>query len=171
MSRFLGRTSVVLYAVVVSSLLNGCGSNLYQMAPVRGRVICQGKPATGGVVIFQPIDDPEKTGRPGGYPGSASSGSVGEDGTFTLTSIDGKSGNGALLGPHRLIFQAPPTTRPPITADDRAILSPQELKALEEDIARRPIYPPLPCSVSSIAPGEVEVKPGDNYFEFTLSPK
>ena len=33
-----------------------------------------------------------------------------------------------------------------------------------------PIYPPLPCS-NKIEPGEVEVKPGDNLFEFTLPPK
>lgn len=170
MSRLLGPVNIALCAALAAGLLSGCGSNPYQQAPVRGRVTCQGKPATGGIVIFQPIDAPEKTGRPAGHPGSASSGTVGEDGAFTLTSKDGKSGRGALVGPHRIIFQMPPTTRPPITADDRAVLSPEELKALQEELARRPVYPPLPCS-EKITPGEVEVKPGSNEFEFTLPPK
>jgi hypothetical protein len=148
----------------------GCGSNAYQQAAVRGRVMCQGKPAAGGVVIFQPLDAPERTGRSAGHPGSASSGTVGEDGTFTLKSKDGKSGDGALVGPHRVLFQLPPTKRPPITADDRSVLTPEELKALEQDIARRPIYPRLPCS-ERITPGEVEVRPGKNEFELTLQPK
>lgn len=170
MSRSLGQASIALCAVLVGILLSGCGSNAYQLAPVRGRVTCQGKPATGGVVIFQPIDAPGQTGRPAGHSGSASSGTVGADGTFTLKSMDGKSGDGALIGLHRILFQPPPTKRPPITADDRSVLSPAELKALEEDIARRPIYPPLPCS-EKITPGEVEVKPGANEFEFTLQRK
>lgn len=170
MSRFLGGMCLTLSAALAGSLLSGCGSNLYQQAPVRGRVTCQGKPATGGVVVFQPLDAPGKTGRPAGHPGSASSGTVGADGTFTLTSLDGKSGAGALLGPHQVIFQPPPTTRPPITADDRSVLSPQELKALQEDIARRPIFPPLPCG-TNLMPGEVEVQAGDNEFVFTLKPK
>ncbi|MCI0457606.1 MAG: hypothetical protein L0Z62_11600 [Gemmataceae bacterium] len=170
MSRFLGRMRRALGAALVGSLLSGCGSNLYQRAPVHGRVTCQGKPATGAVVVFQPLDAPAKTGRPAGHPGSASSGTVGADGTFTLTAMDGKSGDGALLGPHQVIFQPPPTQRPPITADDRSVLSPQELKALQEDIARRPIYPPLPCT-DNITPGEVDVQRGENTFEFTLQRK
>jgi hypothetical protein len=163
------RTVVIALGAAAAGVL-GCGSNAYQLAPVHGRVTCQGKPATGGVVIFQPLDAPERTGRPAGHPGSASSGTIGEDGTFTLKSKDGKSGDGALVGPHRILFQLPPTKRPPITADDRSVLSPEELKALERDIARRPIYPPLPCG-EKITPGEVEVKLGKNEFEFTLQPK
>jgi hypothetical protein len=169
MSRFLGRLRIALCVALAGSLLSGC-SNPYQRAPVRGRVTCQGKPATGGVVIFQPLDAPGKTGRPAGHPGGASSGTVGPDGSFTLTALDGKSGAGALLGPHQVLFEMPPTKRPPITADDRLVLSPAELKALQEDIARRPIYPPLPCS-ANITPGEVDVKPGQNEFVFTLPPK
>jgi hypothetical protein len=160
---------IALCVAMVGSLFSGCG-NPYQMAPVRGRMTCNGKPATGGVVIFQPMDAPEKTGRKPGHPGSASSGTIGEDGTFTLTSVDGKSGAGALLGPHRIIFQPPPTRRPTIPAEERALMSPEEIKEVAETIRRMPIYPPLPCSTNA-TPGEVEVKPGGNEFEFTLRPK
>jgi hypothetical protein len=170
MSKSPTRICLALCLALAGGLISGCGSGPYQMAPVRGRVTCQGKPTTGAVVIFQPIDAPDKTGRPAGYTGSASSGKVGPDGTFTLTSIDGKSGEGALLGPHRVIFQPPPTKRPTLSADDRAAMSPEEIREAEEFNRRLPVYPPLPCSVN-IKPGEVEVKRGDNNFEFTLPPK
>jgi hypothetical protein len=170
MSKSLGRVTVALGTATFGVLLGGCGSNAYQMAPVRGRITCQGKPAAGGVVTFMPINAPEKTGRPAGFTGAASKGTVEADGTFTLTSMDGKSGPGALVGPHRVLFQAPPTRRPTIPADDRAAMSPEEIKAAEEANSRLPVYPPLPCSTNP-SPGEVEVKPGDNEFEFTLQPK
>jgi hypothetical protein len=170
MSRYPVRIGFALCTVMCSSLLNGCGSNLYQLAPVRGRVTCQGKPATGGMVVFQPIDAPDKTGRPAGHSGSASSGTVGEDGTFILTSMDGKAGAGALVGPHQVLFRPPPTKRPTLPADDRATMSPEEIKAAEEVNRRMPVYPPLPCS-ANLSPSDVEVKPGQNEFVFTLQPK
>ncbi|HXG12132.1 MAG TPA: hypothetical protein VNK04_20425 [Gemmataceae bacterium] len=170
MVKLLGRVSIGLWLALVSGLVSGCGANPYRMAPVRGRVTCNGKPATGGVIKFLPIDAPEKTGRKPGHTGHPSSGTVGEDGSFTLTSMDGKSGPGALIGPHKVVFEAPPTRRPTLSADDRSVMSPEEIKAAEAELARRPVYPPLPCS-TTITPGEVEVKPGDNYFEFTLQPK
>lgn len=170
MLKYLGRIGLALCAALSSSLVSGCGSNPYHLAPVRGRVTCQGKPATGGMVLFQPLDAPDKTGRPAGHSGSASSGTVGEDGTFTLTSMDGKSGTGALIGPHQVLFRPPPTKRPTLHADDRATMSPEEIKAAEEINRRMPVYPPLPCS-AHLAPGEIEVKPGQNEFVFTLQPK
>jgi hypothetical protein len=170
MSKSLGRVTIAVGVAALSGLLTGCGSNAYQLAPVRGRVTCQGKPAVGGVVTFMPINSPERTGRPAGYTGVASKGTVGADGTFTLTSLDGKSGAGALVGPHRVLFQPPPTRRPTLSADDRAAMSPEEIRAAEEANSRLPVYPPLPCGTDP-TPGEVEVKPGDNEFTFTLQPK
>src|SRR4051794_40604635 len=80
----------------------GCRSP-YAAAPVSGTVMtCEGKPAEGGVVTFTPLDDPGRTGRPAGHAGWASSGTVGPDGRFTLTALDGRSGDGALIGPHRV---------------------------------------------------------------------
>jgi hypothetical protein len=41
---------------------------------------------------------------------------------------------------------------------------------VEEDFKRRPVYPPLPCSVNP-SPDKVVVKAGSNEFEFTLQSK
>jgi hypothetical protein len=49
-------------------------------------------------------------------------------------------------------------------------MSPEEIKKAEEMNRNMPVYPPLPCG-DAVTPGEVEVKPGDNVFEFTLGPK
>jgi hypothetical protein len=177
---FRGRLCWGLWVVLIGGQILGCGGNPYRLATVRGRVTCQGKPATGGEVVFQPIDAPEKTGRASGQSGRPSRGTVEADGTFTLTCdliADGKPGEsapGALLGPHRVVFKMPRTTRPTMDADTRLVLSgPEhkaELKAAEEALTRVPVYAPLPCS-DKITPGEVEVKAGKNEFEFTLQPK
>ena len=53
MSRFPPRVSLALAAALLGCLPGGCGSNAYRMAPVRGRVTCQGKPAAGAIVILQ----------------------------------------------------------------------------------------------------------------------
>jgi hypothetical protein len=166
MSRHVAKMSAMC---LTAALVAGC-SNAYERAPVRGSVMCDGKPTTGAVILFQPLDVPEKTGRPPGHPGGASTGTVGEDGTFTLVALDGTSGEGALIGPHQVIFQPPPTTRPKLSADDRSSLTPEEIKHWEEEYSRRPVYPKLPCS-NNVTPAEVEVKLGENQFEFTLQSK
>jgi hypothetical protein len=176
MAGFQGRVCRGLWVVLIGGQMMGCSGNAYRMATVRGRVTCHGKPAVGGEVVFQPIDAPERTGRPKGQSGRPSRGTVGEDGTFTLTCdqvADGKPGEqapGALVGPHRVLFKMPRTTRPALDADTKYVLSGAELKAEEERLAHLPVYPPLPCG-DKITPGEVEVKPGENNFEFTLQPK
>ncbi len=149
--------------------LGGC-ENKYGMAPVTGKVTCNGQPVVGGLITFQPIDAPEKTGRPAGQAGIASSATIGEDGTFTLASIDSKLGAGAVIGPHQVIFLLPPTTRPQLKPDEREVLPPDEIKQIEADFAKQRVYPPCPCS-AAIQPGEVEVKAGNNEFEFKLPPK
>jgi hypothetical protein len=151
-----------------AGLLAGCRGDAYQMTPVTGRVTCQGQPVEGGIITFQPLDAPEKTGRPAGQAGVGSSGTVEADGSFTLTSVDPKLGAGALIGPHSVVFRLPPTRRPTITPDERAAMSPEEIKVAEEINSKMPVFPPCPCS-ADISPGEVEVKRGENDFSFTLS--
>jgi hypothetical protein len=72
------------------------------------------------------------------------------------------------------MFNMPRTKPATLDADTRIVLAgPEhaaELKAAEEAVARVPVYAPLPCS-NKISPAEVEVKPGENEFEFTLQPK
>jgi hypothetical protein len=164
MLRSFGR----LWLVAAVLIACGCSSDPYRLVPVRGLVTtCENKPATGGIVTFTPIDAPKETGRPGGNPGQISMGTVGEDGTFTLTYTNGAPSSGAVTGPHRVTFQMPPTQRPKIDADTIAGSTPETLAEIEKDFASRPIYPPVPCS-PDITPGEVTVVAGDNMFEFTL---
>src|SRR5262249_14138377 len=92
--------------VSISTLLaasaSGCGSGAYELAPVRGRVTtCEGKPAVGGVVTFQPIDDPAATNRKQGNPGRPARGTVEADGTFTLKTIGIDEKPGAVTGRHQ----------------------------------------------------------------------
>jgi hypothetical protein len=152
-------------------MLAGCRGGAYQMAEVRGKVTtCEGKPAAGGEVIFYPVDAPGQTGRPGGNPGREAHGTVDEDGTFTLTTIGISPTPGAVTGPHKVEFKMPPTRRPTLSADDKASMTPDEIKKVEAELASRPVYAPLPCS-DQIQPAEVTVKTGTNDFEFTLPPK
>ena len=161
----------LLVAALLAVSLAGCGNNLYKLVEIRGKVTtCEGKPAVGGKVVFYPIDDPAASGRPAGNPGRQAYGVVGEDGTFKLTTIGIPEAPGVVTGRHKVAFEMPPTRRPTLSADDRAAMTPEEIKKNEADFASRPVYPPLPCS-DQIDPGEVTVKgPGDQ-FEFKLPPK
>jgi hypothetical protein len=150
-------------------LLGGCGGDPYQTAEVTGHVLCNGKPAVGGVVTFEPLDAPDKTGRPQGAPGRMSSGTVGEDGSFSVRLLPG-GGNpaveGAMIGPHRVSFILPNTRPVEISPEDRA-LPPEHLAIVKEQMAEIGVYQPLDCG-ATITPSEVEVLPDGNEFEFTL---
>lgn len=147
----------------------GCGTDLYPKATVTGRVMCGDKPAWGGVVTFQPVDAPEKTGRPKGEPGGVSRGQVQEDGSFRLTyEARGMHAaeDGAVTGPHRVVFIPPQST--PWEWNPQDDWLPEEEKAkLKEELAKRPVYPKLDCG-AELTPAAVEVKSGSNEFEFTL---
>lgn len=158
----------VLGGIVLS--VWGCGSNLYELAEVTGKVTCNGAPALGGWVIFEPIDAPEKTGRPPGEPGGVSRGIVKEDGSFTMT-MDAKGSYearpGALVGPCRVSFMPPRTE--PVRWDPQDDWLPEEDKQkLKEQLASYEVFEPLECG-TIITPSEVEVTDGENEFEFTLS--
>lgn len=166
--------AVKCLAVGLAISLGGCGGGLYQLAQVRGTVMtCEGKPATGGTVIFYPVDDPAATGRPAGQPGREARGVVGADGSFTLTTIGVQSTPeqpGAVTGKHKVAFEMPPTKRPTLSAADKENMTPDEIKKNEAELAARPVYPPLPCS-DQITPAEVTVERSGNNFEFNLPPK
>jgi hypothetical protein len=157
--------------LLAASLSTGCSGNLYPLAEVHGRVTtCEGKPAAGGTVVFYPVDAPEQTKRPKGNPGREARGTVNEDGTFTLTTIGISPQPGAVTGPHRVAFEMPSTRRPALLPEERAAMTPDEVKKVEADFASRPVYAAIPCS-DQIEPKEVTVKPGKNEFDFKLPPK
>jgi hypothetical protein len=144
---------------------------MYKKAVVTGKVMCGDKPAYGGVVTFQPVDDPDKTGRPSGNPGGVSRGLVDQDGTFRLTYEargSDKEMDGAVIGPHRVTFILPMTEPQKWSSQDDWL--PEEEKAkLKEELANKPVYPKLACG-SEITPAEVEVQAGTNEFTFQLQP-
>jgi hypothetical protein len=158
-------------AVLLSIMLAGCKADPYKLVPVTGKVTsCEGKPAAGGVIVFAPIDAPDKTGRKAGNPGREARGEVGADGTFTLTTIGIPPKPGAVAGPHRITFEMPTGIRPTLAPGDKANMTPDEIKKIEAEFAARVVFPPLPCS-DKIQPEEVDIKADSNNFEFKLPPK
>src|SRR3954469_1710195 len=165
------RVTVLFVAVSVVCGATGCRPDHYPLVEVRGRVTtCEGKPAAGGTVVFYPVDDPEATGRRKGNPGREARGTIADDGTFYLTTIGIQPVRGAVTGKHQVTFEMPPTRRPTLPADERANMSPDEIKKIEADFASRSVYAAIPCS-DKIDPGEVTVKPSDSHFEFKLLPR
>src|SRR4029079_4816660 len=152
-------------AVLLSIMLAGCKADPYKLVRVTGKVTsCEGKPAAGGVIVFAPIDAPDKTGRKAGNPGREARGEVGADGTFTLTTIGIPPKPGAVAGPHRITFEMPTGRRPALSAEDKSNMTPDEIKKIEAEFASRVVHPQLPCS-DKIQPGEVTVKADSNHFE------
>lgn len=151
------------------SVIYGCGADQYPKAVVTGKVMCGDKPAWGGVITFSPVDAPEQTGRPAGNPGGVSRATVQEDGSFRLEYEQrgaSEPEDGAVIGPHRVTFILPMSETPKLTAEDletSAEMQAQQRAYLES----LPTYPKLACS-SEITPSEVEVKEGDNAFDFSL---
>jgi hypothetical protein len=74
-------------------LLPGCGSP--SVAPVRGRVTCNGQPVADAAIIFSPRPKNE-TDRESG---KAAAAATDADGWFVLSTY--KVGDGALVGKHR----------------------------------------------------------------------
>jgi hypothetical protein len=160
---------LALVAAVV--VLPGCGQDEYLLLDVVGRVTtCDGKPATGGTIIFSPIDDPDLTGRPKGMPGREARGVVAEDGTFHLVTTGKTHEPGVVNGRHSVSFEMPPTKRPVLTPGDKQALGPEGTAQREQEIAAMPVYPPLPCS-NLLEPNEVTISSVDDKPEFQLKKK
>src|SRR5262249_37913654 len=85
----------VLFLVVVAgaAFLAGCEPTL---APVKGRVTCNGKPVAEAQITFDPV--PKNEGdRDAGKPGTGFTDAAGNDRLTTF-----HAGDGALVGPHRV---------------------------------------------------------------------
>ncbi|MCA9068260.1 MAG: hypothetical protein KDA84_05020 [Planctomycetaceae bacterium] len=81
--------------------LVGCGgSEEFPTTPVSGKVTHNGQPVKGGSVTLMPVAKAE--GKSAGKPAT---GSVGDDGTFTLTTYKDK--DGAVVGKHRVSYSPP----------------------------------------------------------------
>lgn len=88
------RMQLKIGLTVVAGLLCGCGGGSEQLtvAPVSGKVLCNGEPVTEGLVLFSPVNSAEVKNKPG----KAGSGDIQPDGTFVITTY--ASGDGAVIG-------------------------------------------------------------------------
>jgi hypothetical protein len=163
---------LLLSLLICLAAFPGCRRDPYTPVEVTGKIMtCEGKPAAGGNVVFYPIDDPAASGRKAGNPGREARGTVGEDGTFSLNSIGIPPTPGAVTGRHKVGFEMPSTRRATLSAEDKANMTPDEIKQNEAELASRPVYSSIPCS-DQPDPGEVTVTAkGPNFFEFKLKPK
>lgn len=124
-----------LSALACLLLLTGCGEKRPPVAPVSGRVLYRGQPVPVGTSIgFAPIGTGENTATPG-KPASAY---VTEGGHYQLSTFG--SGDGALVGSHRVSLSAPGDSD-------------------------EPGYQPLPGKLTNDV---VEVKPGSNTIDLVL---
>ena len=102
----------MLVVTVALVLFTGCGSGKPDTASVEGTIRLHGELVTTGRVTFYP-----EQGRP-------STGRIGDDGTYTLTTFD--DGDGALLGKHRVTIRS-------TSVDVKMVDMP---KSIQEEVAR-----------------------------------
>ncbi len=88
------------------STTSGPAADVRKTAPVQGKVTLNDKPVSGGVVTFSPIVE----GAGAAHAGKAASGEIKEDGTYTLTTY--KTGDGAILGSHKVSVGAVDPAKP-----------------------------------------------------------
>lgn len=89
----LSRLTLTLFAICLTLV---CGCSNQSMAPVKGRVMFNGKPVKAAAVTFSPTGTPGQleTGKPG-------TGFTDDEGYFELSTF--KSYDGALIGPHSVL--------------------------------------------------------------------
>jgi hypothetical protein len=128
----------------------GCGSGERKegLAPVTGRITYDGQLVPAGQIYFYPVDGKR-----------SSSGTIDADGKYALTSY--KSGDGALIGKHRVVIDATQPVGPLPNPD-----SPEAFKAA-------PLKPPeriLPAQYYNQAttPLEAEVEDEENVIDFNI---
>lgn len=91
------KLTVALIATVTLALV-GCGSTDFSIAPVSGKVTCDGKPVSGIRVVFTPKPNVDNTD-----PGPWSTAVTNDQGEFTLATRYDKPG--AAIGKHTVDFE------------------------------------------------------------------
>jgi hypothetical protein len=95
----------LLVAIAVLTLESGCGGPA--MAPVRGRLLCKGKPVADAAIIVSPM-----AANPGDREsGKAASAGTDAEGRFVLSTF--KQGDGAIVGKHRFAISLDENARLP----------------------------------------------------------
>jgi hypothetical protein len=109
-------------AVLTMSLFCGCsGGDAGQKptAKVSGTVTFDGKPVSGGTLIFSPITPEGGKQTEAGKSGQAT---ITSSGTYVVTTYS--DGDGAVVGKHRVLFSAPPAPAPSGDAHAQPAASP-----------------------------------------------
>jgi hypothetical protein len=86
-------TWIPLICSLMTLAIAGCGSKYPPTAPVKGKIIINGKPVTTGRISFHPTT--------GERPAMAN---IQPDGSYSLTTFE--SGDGALLGHHKVSIKS-----------------------------------------------------------------
>lgn len=87
-------------STVIVFLLTGCGGSEFTTAEVKGTVVFEDAPVTGGTVTFIPVN---ADGSP--REGKAAVGTIGDGGVFVLRTYE--DGDGAIIGKHQVIYSTP----------------------------------------------------------------
>jgi hypothetical protein len=78
----------------IAAALTGCGQTEFTVTPLRGTVLCKGRPVAEGLVQFSPVS----TGNP--MSGKTGAGEIASDGSFVVTTYS--QGDGAVIGKCRI---------------------------------------------------------------------
>jgi hypothetical protein len=142
------RLSVVIWIL----LLAGCGGpSRPETVPISGRVTYGGQPVVSGQIVFYP--EPIGSGR-------QAIGAIGPDGRYTLTTFD--SGDGAVLGRHRVTIKSVRVSAGPPSAQEAA-----EQMRQGRDLGVEWLVPKK-YSRPNTTPLTAEVKRGKNTIDFDL---
>jgi hypothetical protein len=132
-------------SALVLGTLAGCNSGTLPVAKTSGTITHDGKPVDGGMITFAPLSSGKDN------PGKPASGEVDAGGEFVLTTYT--DGDGAVIGKHRVTYNPPATTPAETPAGGHVQQA-----------------PPSKYAGLVVKEAEVEVKPGENTFEFHLVP-
>lgn len=160
------RRSGLAVAALMSGIFSaGCGGGEFEVAPAKGKVVCDGRPMPVGSVTFSPVGEQGSA-----EPGKPATANVDADGTFVLTTYD--PGDGAILGKHKVNYW-PPEGNEDDEGDDASAVeegSAEEQRRDAERAAKRKTLTYPPCEQTQ--PIEVEVTAdGPNDFTIELTPR
>ncbi len=151
------RVSQLFMVLAVLALLGCGGGQSYELAPVKGKVVCQDKPVPGGLVTLVPLGEEKATE----MPAPPAVGRVDENGNFELMT-GGELG--AAIGKHRVVFAFPEVEK---GAGEGPGVDPEEAKELkaEQELAAK--LAKLPCR--RVDNTEFTVAAGDNNLTVELA--
>lgn len=144
----LFRAGWVVSGCLAVTLTSGCGysGNGYELAPVTGVIVYNGKPLERGSLMFTPVDD-----------GPSAQGIIEEGGRFSMTTV---GDTGAVIGKHEISIVIP-------GALDGPMLPENMIKSPKKKVLDLPEH----FSDPKRSGLQVEVHAGDNNLKLELSDK